>query len=102
MSEITQVQHRPFAGFGGPRSNLLDDPDAPAGLATVTSGPYAEQLPVSNLTVREVRARFSDRLDIDPASQATLDGHEVSEDTVVRAGQVLSFLHRAGEKGAGA
>lgn len=102
MSERTQVQHRPFAGFGGPGGNLFDAPDVTASLATVTSGPYAEQLPVANMTIRDVRARFGDRLDIDPASQATLDGHDASEDTVVRAGQVLSFLHRAGEKGAGA
>ena len=70
------------------------------GLVTVASGPYAEQLPVGNMTVRAVRARFGDRLDIDPASQAALDGQDVSDDTIIRTGQVLTFTHRAGEKGA--
>jgi hypothetical protein len=99
MSEMTRVQNNPFAGLGGPGHNLFDDNAAAAGLATVASGPYAEQLPVGNMTVRDVRARFGDRLDIDPTSQAVLDGHDVNEDTIIRNGQVLMFTHRAGEKG---
>jgi hypothetical protein len=70
-------------------------------MVTVMSGPYAEQLPVGNMTVGEIRRRFRDRFDIAPNSQATLDGHEVGDDTVVRAGQVLSFIRHAGEKGTG-
>ena len=46
------------------------------------------------------RARLRDRLDIDPQSQAIVDGHDVGEDTVVQHGQALMFAHRASEKGA--
>jgi hypothetical protein len=66
----------------------------------VASGPYAYPLPVAGSTVGEVRTRFRDRLDIPPHSQATLDGVDVDDSTVVRAGQVLMFVQRAGEKGA--
>ena len=66
---------------------------------TVSSGPYAEPLPVGGMTVGEVRRRFRDRLDLDPASQAVLDGHDVGDDVIVRPGQALMFTRRAGEKG---
>jgi hypothetical protein len=58
-----------------------------------------ERLPVGNLTVSEIRMRFGDRLDIDPQSQAVLDGQEVDESTRVTIGQALAFVRKAGEKG---
>jgi len=70
-------------------------------LVTVASGPYAEQLPVANMSIGQVRARFRDRFDIDPNSQAVLAGNEVGDETVVRPGQLLMFVRRAGEKGFG-
>jgi hypothetical protein len=83
---------------GGP--GIWDDPGAHAsGTATVAHGPYAETLPVAGMTVEAVRRRFSDRLDIDPRSQAFVDGHAVPEDHRLGAGQVLMFARRAGEKG---
>ena len=68
---------------------------------TVSSGPYAEQLPVGNMTVGEIRRRFRDRFDLDPNSQAVLNGNDVSDDVLVRPGQALMFTRRAGEKGYG-
>ena len=70
-------------------------------LVTVASGPYAEQLPVANMSIGQIRARFRDRFDIDPNSQAVLAGNEVGDETVVRPGQLLMFVRRAGEKGFG-
>jgi hypothetical protein len=51
------------------------------------------------MTVRAIRARFGDRLDIDPLSQAVIDGQGVDDDTTVRAGQLVAFIRKAGEKG---
>ncbi len=84
---------------GGPRG--LDDgvPVTP-GLVTVNHGLHTEQLPVGNQTVGEIRRRYRDRFDIDPLSTAVLDGIEVGNDTVVRPGQMLMFMRKAGEKGA--
>jgi hypothetical protein len=42
---------------------------------------------------------FADRFDLDPLSQAVIDGREVDDDTIVEAGQLLMFVKRAGEKG---
>ena len=83
----------------GPASGIFDQDGAPTGNATVISGVYSEQLPVGNTTVGEVRARFADRFDIHPDSQAVLGGRDVSDDEIVPPGQVLIFAHRAGEKG---
>jgi hypothetical protein len=58
-----------------------------------------ERLPVGDLTVREIRLRFGDRFDIDPQSQAVLDGLEVDDNTRVSIGQALTFVRKAGEKG---
>lgn len=75
------------------------DADENPSLATVACGPYAEQLPVGRMTVGEVRARFRSRFDIDPRAVAVLDGRDADEQTVIRAGQVLTFIQRSGEKG---
>jgi len=87
----------PGPGSGG---DIFDASPAGGGLATVASGVYAEQIPVSGMSVGEIRRRFADRFDIDPRSQAVLDGQDVADDVVVRDGQALMFTHRAGEKGA--
>ena len=81
----------------GPRG--LDDTATAAGLVTVNHGLHTELLPVSGMTVGEIRARYRDRFDIDPQSHAVIDGVETGNDTVVRPGQLLMFMRRAGEKG---
>ncbi len=100
MKEQNRPANERFSSRGG-LGSIFDEADDTGRLVTVTSGPYAEQLPVGNASVGEIRARFRDRFDIDPRSVAVLDGHDVNDDTVVRAGQTLMFVHRAGEKGRG-
>src|SRR5262249_5657046 len=85
-------------GPGG-LGTLFAGDDGNAGMVTVAHGPYSEQLPVGDMSAGEIRARYRDRFDIDPESLAVLDGTEVHNDTRVRAGQILMFVRRAGEKG---
>jgi hypothetical protein len=99
MTELTQTIPRERTSTGGGLGSLFADDPGPAGLVTVAVGPYVERLPLGNSTVAQIRARFGQRFDIDPHSQAVLDGHEVGDDTVVRTGQVLMFVHKSGEKG---
>jgi hypothetical protein len=96
-------RERPAVGGPGGRPGLFDDPTAfEDRTATIAHGPYAENVPIAGMTVSEVRARFADRLDIHPGSRPFVDGSPVTDDqTVVRAGQVLMFARRAGEKGHG-
>ena len=83
-----------------PLGSIFDSDGSDAGLVTVGSSPYSESVPVANMSVGEIRSRFRLRFDIDPQSQAVLDGDEiVDETTVVNASQVLTFIRRAGEKG---
>ena len=70
-------------------------------MVNVVHIPYAERLPVGGMAVREIRARLQDRFDIDPGSQAFVDGVQVNDDSVLRAGQTLRFSRHAGEKGVG-
>jgi hypothetical protein len=95
MLEQTRTKRRSF----GPDPGGFDPPPADQDLVTVGCGPYTEQLPVSGMSAGEVRRRFRDRFDIDPGSQAFVDGAEVDDATVLQPGQVLSFAKRAGEKG---
>ena len=99
MIEIPDTQ-REAPSLGGGLGNIFAEHNEPAGLVTVSVGPYFERLPLGNRTVGEIRNRFRQRFDIDQRSQALLDGHEVGDDTVVRTGQVLMFVHKTGEKGA--
>lgn len=98
MLELPRNQ-RETPALGGSLGSLFAEPHEPAGLVTVAVGPYVERLPIGNSTVGEIRNRFRQRFDIDPRSMAVVDGHEVGNDTVVRTGQVLMFVHQSGEKG---
>lgn len=98
MNEQTRPPSEQSQNARGLGSIFADDDDS-GRLVTVTSGPYAEQLPVGNMTVGQIRTSFRDRFDIDPRSQAVIDGNDVGDDVVVRPGQVLVFSRRAGEKG---
>ena len=97
MQERHRQRTRP--GGVGPGSSLFDDPGAAPGMATVIHGPYAETLPIAEMTVSHVRTRFRDRLDIHPEAMAMLDGNPVDDTTTVRAGQTLTFVRHSGEKG---
>lgn len=68
----------------------------------VSSGPYAEELPIAGSTVGEVRRRFSDRFDIDDKSTATVNGNAANDDVILKSGEALMFVRHAGEKGGGA
>jgi len=99
MLETTRPRHQEtfVPGPGGP-NGVFDNAGA-GGLVTVNHGLHTEQLPVGNMTVGEIRARYADRFDIDPHSQAQIDGHAVGDDVVCRPGQMLMFVRHAGEKG---
>ena len=88
--------HRPQEDLGG---NPGSDSGNDSMMVTVSHWPYCERLPVANMSVGEIRRRYSERFDIDPRCQPTLDGNEAGSDTIVRAGQMLMFVRRAGEKG---
>jgi len=80
----------------------LPDPFAAAPeTALVSHGIHSEELPIAGMTVGEVRRRLADRFDLDPDSEAFVDGNRVGDDHAIRAGQELLFGHRLGEKGSG-
>ena len=100
MTQRVRSQTHADVTFGsGSQNDIFMVPGDSEGTVMVSHGPYMERLPVGNMTVSEIRMRFSDRLDIDPQSQAVLDGQEVAEDTRVTIGQALAFVRKAGEKG---
>ena len=101
MTELTQPTNRERPSNTGGLGSIFDDNHEAGGLVTVAVGPYVERLQLGNSSVAQIRARFGLRFDIDPRTQAVLDGHEVGDDTVVRTGQVLMFVHKSGEKGCG-
>jgi hypothetical protein len=88
----------PEQSLGSGDAYFDDDPGA-GGLVTVLHAPYTEQLPVGEMSVRAVRERFTDRLDIHPDAQAFVDGNQAGDDTIVHEGQRLMFMRPSGEKG---
>lgn len=99
MIERTRQALQVVPGGGQTNDDFFDDLDGGRDMASVSHGPYVEQLPVANLSVSQVRERFEDRLDIHPEAVALLDGNPVDDATTVRAGQTLAFIRPAGEKG---
>ena len=100
MPERTHRRHEMRSPGAVGLHDIFAAGDESAPMVTVAHGQYAEQLPVAGLTVGEIRARYRDRFDIDLQSQAILDGDPVDEGTTVGSDQVLTFIRRAGEKGA--
>ena len=98
MHERTREQlratHSPLPGSG-----IFDDSGSAPGLVTVTHGIYRNDLPVGEMSIAQVRSRFRDRFDIHPAATALLDGNPADEQTILRAGQRLTFVRPSGEKG---
>lgn len=85
---------------GGPGLPSIFDNNKPQDLSvSVASGPYEQSLPIAGRTVAQVREQFSDMFDIDPKSQAVVNGHDVGEDVTLKAGERLMFMNRSGEKG---
>jgi hypothetical protein len=93
--------------FAGGADSFSDDFGSGTAVATegqveVIHGVYAHSLPLSGMTVGQVRMELTDRMNIDPESLAVVDGNEVGDDTVIGEGQVLNFVKHSGEKGADA
>ena len=86
-----QERHRQRIGPAGlpSGSGFFDDPAAEPDMATVTHGPFAERLPVAEMTISEVRSRFRDRLDIHPQAMAMLDGNPVDGVLTSNAGTII-------------
>jgi len=99
MTERLQPIHED-RGFG-PDSpgSVFDTSSHQQHNVTVVHGIHSEDLPVGNMTIAEIRSRFGDRFDIDPRSQAVVDGIEADEKALVKAGQHLIFMRKAGIKG---
>ena len=68
-------------------------------LAPVCAGVYAERIPVVGMSVGAIRRTYADALEIDPDTEAVIDGRAVGDDEVIRSGQTLLFAHRSGEIG---
>ena len=92
-------EHRPLVD-PGTGDGFFDDAGTTRGTVVVSHGPYRETLPAAEMTIRDVRRRFRDHLDIHPQAVAMLDGEEVDDATQLRAGQMLMFIRPSGEKGA--
>lgn len=73
--------------------------EAPEGRVEVIHGVYAHSLPLVGRTIAQARAELAERMNIDPAAVAVVDGAETNENTILREGQVLTFVKPAGEKG---
>ena len=98
MRERDRARHRSRSSVATGVAGVAAPAESGA-MATVTHGPYAEQLPVAGLTVGQIRGRYRDRFDIDPDSEAVLDGEPVLDNEILRPDQVLTFVRKAGEKG---
>ena len=97
MEELVRVPQERSAG--GPSG--LDDPfssgaDEFGGMANVNG----EDVPVSGMSLGEIRHRLADRFRIEPGSTMHINGEPVDDESrVVRTGERIEFLRQAGEKG---
>lgn len=98
MSEELK-KHTPKEKPSGSSGDFTGADSEPTGTVMVGSGVYLENLPVCGMTVKQVRDKFADRMDIAPEADAFIDGKQATPDTVLKVGNSLRFAHKAGEKG---
>ena len=101
MSEKVRKANEKKPAVGGDGGDAGFTPITETQDAQVCHGPYAETLPVVGKPISEIRRKFADRFGIPKDAQAILDGVEVDDNTVIGNKQILTFVKRAGEKGAG-
>lgn len=99
MKEKAQKQKADKQTDGGAFGGPFDQQPGPANVATVKSGQYLEQLPVGGMTVKEVRSKYSSQMNIHGNAVSIINKKQVDDNTVVEEGQVLTFIHKSGEKG---
>jgi hypothetical protein len=99
MLEQIRPRRELFGSGPGGLDRIFAPESDSARMVTISHGLHNEPIPAAGLTVREIRSRFADRFDIDPRSVAQIDGRDVSDDVVVRAGQTIWFARHSGEKG---
>jgi len=106
--EKTKSEHESHRFGASGAVGLADDIGAPAGQITVTQGVFTEDLPLAGETVgrirQHMRQRFADRFDLGSEDSevvplAVVDGNPVDDNTVVHAGEDLTFVTLAGKKG---
>jgi hypothetical protein len=100
----TQQTHLPAEHDTTP-ATLAPDPLRPGQAATTATvrliaGADVADIELVARTVAEARAVAGMLFGIRRTARAVLDGHEVREDQVLGAGQVLEFVKHAGSKGA--
>jgi hypothetical protein len=99
--ETTRTQQRESSSGSALGPVFGAAPRAPARGILVTCGIYHSNV-AAGMTVGDIRAQMTTPLDLDPGSRALVDGQEVDDAYVVPESCLrVSFLKRAGEKGAG-
>ena len=78
------------------RSAASEDFDAGV---QVIYGASVQALPLIGLRVSDARPIVQTILQVDPRSPAVVNGRRVQADYVIARGDVLEFVHHAGEKG---
>ena len=84
---------------GGGYPDIFSDGSNVSPGVFISYGIYSERLPVVGESIGRVRELYADRFDLDPESQAVIDGQPVNEDAIIEEGQSVVFVRRAGEKG---
>lgn len=65
----------------------------------VIYGAGVQALPLVGLRISDARPLLETILRVDPRSPAVINGRQVRADHVIARGEVLEFVHHAGEKG---
>ena len=97
MQEQTQTRQAALTGGSGLNSTFGDD-SVFAPRVEVSHGVHAG-VAQADQTVGEIRRRMRDSLALHGETLAFLDGHQVDNNTCVRAGQKLTFMRKPGEMG---
>jgi len=80
-------------------SSFLKSDDTYQTLVSVSCGASSSNYPVVGKTVSFVKATYREILNIETDSKSVVNGEEVKDSYVLKSGDQLEFVRKAGEKG---
>jgi hypothetical protein len=78
---------------------VAEPPEVVAPGIDVIYGASVQRMPLSGQTIAQVRPLMEAIYRVDPQSPVLVNGRPVHADYLLTAGDVLEFVHHAGEKG---
>lgn len=101
MSDKEEKIHHRLSPLGDLPFSPSSEASGEALLVVVVYGRYAFNMPFVGMTVSQARRIMEEEIDLDPETEAVVDGEIADPSQVIQEDQILLFVKNSGEIGGG-